>query len=50
MKETRKGNKAIQIIADMMFYGQYYENDFQVLYSATYTERKYKTWMKKYNF
>lgn len=47
-KEIKKGNKAIQIISNMMFYGQYYKDEFQVLQSDTYSVRKYNNWVKKY--
>jgi len=53
MKKSRvikKGNKAIQIISNMMFYGQIYDNEFQVLESNDYSERRLKNWIKKYNF
>lgn len=50
MKEIRKenSNKAIQVISNMMFYGQYYDGYFQVLDSNEYTERRFKNWIKKY--
>jgi len=50
MKETRNGNKAIQIVSNMVFYGQYYKNEFQVLESKSYTERTYKNMARKYGF
>ena len=49
MNEIRKGNKAIQIISNMMFYGQYYKDEFQVIESKDYSERKLKNFRKKYN-
>jgi hypothetical protein len=49
-KEVRNGNKAIQIISNMMFYGQYYKDEFQVLESKPYSEIAYKNWLKKYSF
>jgi hypothetical protein len=48
MREERKGNKAIQKISNMLFYGQYYNNEFQVLNSAVFTERRFNNWIKKY--
>ena len=50
MNEIRNGNKAIQIVSNMLFYGQYYNNEYQVLESAVYTPRRYKNWIKKYGF
>lgn len=50
LNELKKGNKAIQIISNMMFYGQYYNGEFQVLDSNTYSVRRYNNWIKKYNF
>ena len=48
MKEIRNGNKAIQVIGSMVFYGQYYNGEFQVLESRSYTDRAYKNMLKKY--
>jgi hypothetical protein len=50
MKEIKNGNKAIQVVGGMVFYGQYYKNEFQVLESKSYTERVYKNMVKKYGF
>ena len=52
MKEIRNGNKAIRISENnsIMFYGQYYNNDFQVLETKDYTARKLTNFKKKYNF
>lgn len=55
MNEIRNGNKAIQKVANMIFYGQYinYANgtsDFQVLEAKEYTERKLANMKKKYGF
>jgi len=55
MKEIKKGNKAIQKVSNMIFYGQYinYANgtsEFQVLESKEYTERKLSNMKKKYGF
>jgi hypothetical protein len=50
MKEIKNGNKAIQVIGNQVFYGQYYKNDFQVLEAKTYTEKAYKNMAKKYGF
>ena len=55
MNELRNGNKAIQVVANMVFYGQYinYANgtsDFQVLDSKENTPRKYANMKKKYGF
>jgi hypothetical protein len=50
MKETKKGNKAIRILGGNVFYGQYYDGEFQVLDSCSYTERKYQNMCKKYGF
>lgn len=46
----KKGNKEIQVIGNMMFYGQHYKDEFQVLEASTFSERKYKNWIKKYGF
>lgn len=37
MKEIRKGNKAIRIMKTGVFYGQYYDNEFQVLKAKFYS-------------
>ena len=52
MKEIRNGNKAIRISENnnIMFYGQYYNNDFQVLETKEYTARKLTNFKKKHNF
>jgi len=50
MKEIKKGNKAIQIQGTIIFYGQYYDGEFQVLESKTYSDRAYKNMVKKYGF
>lgn len=50
MKEVKNGNKAIRIISNMMFYGQYYKDEFQVLDSAEFSKRKYNNWVKNYGF
>ena len=50
MKEVKNGNKAIQVVSNMIFYGQYYKNEFQVLDSNNYTEKTYKNMVKKYGF
>lgn len=55
MYELRNGNKAIQIVANMIFYGQYYKNgieneSFQVLDAKENTGRKYANMKKKYGF
>ena len=49
-KEIRNGNKAIRVISNMMFYGQYYKDEFQVLESKPFSEIAYKNWKKKYGF
>jgi len=54
MKETRLGDKGIQVIGNNVFYGYYYKGSFgseqfqvvDALYSAT--ERRYKNFIKKY--
>ncbi len=55
MNEIRIGNKAIQKVANMIFYGEYinYSNgtsDFQVFDAKEYTERKLANMKKKYGF
>ena len=52
MKEIRNGNKAIRISENnsIMFYGQYYNNNFQVLETKEYTVRKLTNFKKQYNF
>ena len=55
MKETRNGTKAIRVMGNQVFYGQYYNNgrggeDFQVLEAKDYTERKLANMKKKYGF
>lgn len=50
MKEIKKGNKAIRILGTMIFYGQYYDGEFQVLDSNDYTARKYANMIRKYGF
>jgi len=55
MKEITKGNKAIRIMGNQLFYGQYYSNgyngkSFQVLEAKEYTVRKYANMVKKYGF
>lgn len=51
MTETRKGNKAIRVNENnnIMFYGQYYGSDFQVLETRSYTPRKLSNFKKQYN-
>ena len=44
----KTGNKEIKVIGNMMFYGQNYNGEFQVLESAIFSDRKYKNWIKKY--
>ena len=46
----KKGNKEIKVVGDMMFYGQNYKDEFQVLDSATFSTRRFKNWIKKYGF
>ena len=50
MTVQRNGNKAIQIVGSMAFYGQYYNNDFQVLDSCDNTARKVKNMAKRNGF
>ena len=55
MNEIRIGNKAIQKVANMIFYGEYinYSNgtsDFQVFDAKECTERKLANMKKKYGF
>ena len=50
MKEIRSGNKAIRIIGSMVFYGQYYDGEFQVLESKNYSPRSYANMVRKYGF
>ena len=51
MNETRKGNKAIRVNENnsIMFYGQYYGSDFQVLETREYSVRKLNNFKKKHN-
>jgi len=55
MQEIRKGDKAIQFVANMIFYGQYinYKNgtsDFQVFEAKENTPRKLQNLKNKYGF
>lgn len=50
MSAVTKENKEIRVIGNMMFYGQLYKDEFQVLDSKEYTERSLKNWVKKYGF
>ena len=50
MKEWHKGNKAIQVLGGMLFYGQYYKDEFQVLESHYFTPRKLVNLKQKYGF
>jgi hypothetical protein len=55
MNELRNGNKALQIVANMVFYGQYIEynngtSEFQVFEARENTPRKYANMKKKYGF
>ena len=49
-KEIRNGIYAIQIISNMMFYGRYNKDEFQVLESKPFSEIAFKNWKKKYGF
>jgi len=48
MKEIRMGSKAVRKINNMCFYGQYYDNKFQVLESKKYSEKIFNNLVKKY--
>jgi hypothetical protein len=55
MEEIRNGNKAIQFVGNMIFYGQYinYSNgtsEFQVLEAKENTAKKLQNMKKKYGF
>lgn len=50
MKEIKKGNKAIRILGTMIFYGQYYDGEFQVLESKNYSVNAYNAMTRKYGF